>query len=409
VRLPHGTLVVTSRPIAGSTPNAPQQGTVATLVELDRAQRLAARVTAARPRYGFHDVVGNSPALQEALRLARQAATVDANVLITGESGTGKEVLAQAVHTGGVRAGEPFVGINCAALPRELLEAELFGYERGAFTGARSEGSIGKFEQAGDGTILLDEIGDMPLDMQVKMLRVLQERTVTRLGGSQERPFSARVVATTHRNLEESVRKGTFRLDLFYRLRVLHIDLPPLRERNDDVAALAHHFLRRVAESQNKPVRSFAPDVLKRLTSYPWPGNVRELANVIEREVSLLPASATILARFEVPLGGSSGVSDSWAPETPTSGKMKAVRVTGEASLLPTDILPLTEVERRAYLDAYAAFGGNVTRASKALGVSKVTFYAKLRQWGMHPSDEPGPETMRKIKIAERAEDGGDE
>jgi DNA-binding NtrC family response regulator len=205
------------------------------------------------------------------------------------------------------------------------------------------------------------------------------------------------------------VRKGTFRLDLFYRLRVLHIDLPPLRERNDDVAALAHHFLRRVAESQNKPVRQFAPDVLKRLTSYPWPGNVRELANVIEREVSLLPATATILARFEVPLGGASGVSDSWAPETPTSGKMKAVRVTGEASLLPNDILPLTEVERRAYLDAYAAFGGNVTRASKALGVSKVTFYAKLRQWGMHPSDEPGPETLRKIKIAERAEDGGDE
>ena len=400
VRLAHGSIVVTARGIGATTDDPAGRGTVATLVELDRAQRMALRITGTRPRYGFHDVIGDSTSIAEALRMCRQAATVDANVLITGESGTGKEVLAQAIHTGSARANEPFVGINCAALPRELLEAELFGYERGAFTGARAEGAVGKFEQAGEGTLLLDEIGDMPLDMQVKLLRVLQERVVVRLGGTRERPVLARIVATTHRALDEAVERGTFRLDLLYRLRVLHVHLPPLRERRGDVELLATHFLRRVAEAQGKRVTRMGSDVLGQLQVYSWPGNVRELANVLEREVSLLAATATSLDRFEVPLGGPSRM-DVFAGETPTMSRMRAVSASAGAATMPTEIIPLADVEKRAYLDAYAACGSNVPRAAKALGVSKVTFYAKLRQWGMHPADEPGPETMRRIRIVE--------
>jgi sigma-54 dependent transcriptional regulator, acetoin dehydrogenase operon transcriptional activator AcoR len=393
VRLAHGSLVVTARSIGAGE----EGGMVATLIEMDRAQRLALRITNARPRYGFHDVVGTSSALAEALRLCRQAATVDANVLITGESGTGKEVLAQSIHTGGSRSSEAFVGINCAALPRELLEAELFGYERGAFTGARSEGAVGKFEQAGDGTLLLDEIGDMPLDMQVKLLRVLQERVVVRLGGSRERPVNARIIATTHRALDEAVERGTFRLDLLFRLRVLHIHLPPLRERREDIAALASHFLKRVAEAQGKKVSRLGPDVARSLLAYPWPGNVRELANVIEREVSLIGPDVVSLDRFEVPIGGPR--SEGFGPDTPTLTKLHAVSATAGAATMPSEILPLTEVEKRAFLDAYAVCGSNVAKAAKALGVSKVTFYTKLRQWGMHPAEGPGPETMRRLKI----------
>jgi transcriptional regulator with PAS, ATPase and Fis domain len=400
VRLAHGSIVVTARAIGATADDTTGRGTVATLVELDRAQRMALRITGTRPRYGFHDVIGDSSAIAEALRMCRQASTVDANVLITGESGTGKEVLAQAIHTGSARAGEPFVGINCAALPRELLEAELFGHERGAFTGARAEGAVGKFEQAGEGTLLLDEIGDMPLDMQVKLLRVLQERVVVRLGGTRERPVLARIIATTHRALDEAVERGTFRLDLLYRLRVLHVHLPPLRERRGDVELLALHFLKRVAEGQSKRVTRMSGDVLGQLQVYSWPGNVRELANVIEREVSLLPATATSLDRFEVPLGGPSRI-DVFAGETPTMSRMRAVSASAGAATMPTEIIPLADVEKRAYLDAYAACGSNVPRAAKALGVSKVTFYAKLRQWGMHPADEPGPETMRRIRIVE--------
>jgi transcriptional regulator with PAS, ATPase and Fis domain len=407
VRLPHGAVVVSARPLEVFEQGA--RGVVVTLVEIDRAERMAVRIAHSRPRYGFHDVIGASPPMVEALRLARQAASVDASVMVTGESGTGTEVFAQAIHTGGDRKSEPFVGINCAALPRDLLEAELFGHERGAFTGARNEGAMGKFEQAGEGTLLLDEIGDMPLDMQVKLLRVLQERVVVRLGGSRERPMLARVIATTHRNLDLAVEKGTFRLDLLYRLRVLHIHLPALRDRPEDVDAIALHLLQRVAESQRKRVRSLGAQVLAALRAYPWPGNIRELSNVMEREVSLLPQAAEVLERFQSPLGSGLAPS-SWGaepPTSPTSVRLRAVAPLGvfapgnsSAPGAPgaagaAGIVPLAEVERRAFVDAYLACNQSVSRASKALGVSKVTFYAKLRQWGMHPADDGAPDSVR--------------
>ena len=370
VRLRHGSFIVTARPVG---PQSHDGGVVATLVELDRAQRLAHRVTAARPRYEFGDILGESAPVRRALHVASRAAGVEASVLITGETGTGKEVFAQAIHTGSRRAAEPFVGLNCAAIPRELLEAELFGYERGAFTGARNDGNPGKFELAGEGTVLLDEIGDMPADMQAKLLRVLQERVVIRIGGSAERPVRARVIATTHKDIDGLVRAGRFRLDLLHRLKVLHIHLPPLRDRGADILLLAKAFLDRFANAQGKAVRGMSHGVHAALLGHSWPGNVRELANVMEREVSLLAPDAPVLPA----LHSSLQATDDCLPRDSYGGD-------------DGTILPLAEVERRTFLRALGLCEGSVSRAAQALGVSKVTFYAKLRGWGMHPRDRQG-------------------
>jgi transcriptional regulator with PAS, ATPase and Fis domain len=406
VRLAHASLVVSSRPVSST---ASSSGFVATLVELERAQKIAQKVTATRSRYTFRDVVGDSPPLRAAIAVAMQATTIDANVLITGESGTGKEVVAQAIHSAGPRSQEPFVGINCAALPHDLLEAELFGYERGAFTGARAEGNVGKFELAGRGTILLDEIGDMPLGMQAKLLRVLQERVVTRLGGSAERHVEARVIATTHRDLEQLVSEGKFRLDLLFRLRVLSIELPPLRERSTDIALLAQGFVLRFAEQQNKSVREIAPNVLNDLAAYSWPGNVRELANVIESEVSLLPPDATIVTQISSRLGARTS---HWSlpptgefpmPSRVPSSLLPSIAPSGDAP-----ILPLVEVEKRAFLHALTKCDNNVARAAEALGVSKVTFYAKLRGWHLHPKDRESSSDVSAAGDSEtRVREGG--
>jgi|GEM_PF-88301 len=377
VRLAHGSVVVSARPISSGEDE--DRGFVATLLELDRAQKFAARLSATRARHGFHDIIGKNASLQSAVAMARRAATIDANVLVTGESGTGKEVIAQSIHTAGPRANEPFIGVNCAAVPRELLEAELFGYEKGAFTGARSDGNPGKFELAAGGTILLDEIGDMPLDMQAKLLRVLQERVVTRLGGRSEIPVHARVIATTHRDLAQLVDEGKFRMDLLYRLRVLAIEVPPLRDRPEDIPLLAHGFLLRFAEQQRKRVRELGPRVLDELGRYDWPGNVRELANVMEAEVSLAPPDVDLLERLATRLVGRFRTMTS-----ASTGEWRAV-VTSPGVEQP--ILPLAEVEKKAILHAIERCGGSVSKAADALGVSKVTIYAKLRSWGMHPRD----------------------
>jgi transcriptional regulator with PAS, ATPase and Fis domain len=407
VRLAHASFVVSSRPMSAA--GSASSGFVATLVELERAQKIAQKVTATRSRYTFRDVVGDSPPLRAAIAVAMQATTIDANVLITGESGTGKEVVAQAIHSAGPRSQEPFVGINCAALPHDLLEAELFGYERGAFTGARAEGNVGKFELAGRGTILLDEIGDMPLGMQAKLLRVLQERVVTRLGGSGERHVEARVIATTHRDLEQLVSEGKFRLDLLFRLRVLSIELPPLRERSTDIALLAQGFVLRFAEQQNKSVREIAPNVLNDLAAYSWPGNVRELANVIESEVSLLSPNATTVTQISSRLGARTS---HWSlpptgefpmPSRVPSSLLPSIAPSGDAP-----ILPLVEVEKRAFLHALTKCENNVARAAEALGVSKVTFYAKLRGWHLHPKDRESSSDVSSSSDSEtRAREGG--
>ena len=384
----HGRAVVTVRPMGRPSEHAEKHGVVATFVPLDRARELAYRVTGVRPRYTFGNMVCASPELERVVGIAKLAAATDAGVLITGESGTGKEVIAQAIHMGGSREQEPFVGINCAALPRELLEAELFGYEHGAFTGARSDGHAGKFEQAGLGTILLDEIGDMPLEMQAKLLRVLEERGVVRIGGNREIPVRARVIATTNRNLEESVARQTFRLDLLYRLRVLHIHIPPLRDRRRDIPALAVHILKRVASGQRKRVDAIAPVVQRTLAAHDWPGNARELANVLETEVTLLSPGARVLDVLQTAPGGA------WAAESPSFEPISsrlAPLPAREAPPMSDEVVSMAETQRRAYVAALQAHGGNVTEAARALGVSRTHLYAKLKKWGWRQGRTWGP------------------
>jgi transcriptional regulator with PAS, ATPase and Fis domain len=384
VVLPHGELLVRSQPY--------EAGAVVTLQELASAQRLAQKVVSAQARFTFEDLIGEDPAFLACLEDARLAARSDVPLLITGESGTGKELLAQAIHRASPNALLPFMGINVAAFPRELLESELFGYERGAFTGARAGGNPGKFELADRGTLLLDEIGDLPLEMQVKLLRVLQERVFHRLGGARGIPLLARVVATTHRDLEHAVAEGTFRLDLFHRLRVVHLRLPALRERRGDIPRLVDHHLRRYASRVHRRPIQVAPQVMAALEAYDWPGNVRELANLLEGAVSLLPDDQDIIHRIPAAIERA----------LLQRGDMKEGAAAPEALLPDGRLLSIEEVERRAFAHALRHCGGNVAAAAKALGVAKGTFYSKMRRYGLnaHRQERPTPVPIESRKRA---------
>jgi DNA-binding NtrC family response regulator len=244
--------------------------------------------------------IGNSPAIQQVLTIVERVADTRTTVLITGESGTGKELIARMLHEKSSRAGGPFVAVSCAAIPETLLEVELFGAVKGAYTGADTD-RIGKFEAANGGTLFLDEIGDIPPLIQVKLLRVLQEREIERLGSNKPIPVDVRLVAATNRDLEQAVQAGSFRADLFYRLQVVHIHLPPLRERPEDIPLLVEYFIRKYAEENRRAMRAVCPDTLKLLQAYPWPGNVRELENTIESAVVLAPPDATVLLPEHLP------------------------------------------------------------------------------------------------------------
>jgi transcriptional regulator with PAS, ATPase and Fis domain len=357
VMVPRGDVVIRAQAYEG--------GVVANFHDFATAQRIAQKLVESAAHFTFEDLVGSDRAFLEALELARRAAQSDAPILITGESGTGKEMLAQAIHSAS-RSSAPFVGINVGAIPRELLESELFGYEGGAFTGARSGGHAGKFELAGRGTLLLDEIGDMPLEMQGKLLRVLQERIVQRLGGSRDIALHARVIATSHRDLDEAVKAGRFRLDLFHRLRVVHLRLPPLRQRRGDIPQLVDYHLRKYAERMRRRTVRMAPPVIAALEAYDWPGNVRELANLAEGEVSLLPPDQDLIVRVPASI--------EWA-------RSRAGISYGSQTDSTTEILRLAEVERQACENALLRFGGNVAGAARALGVSKGTLYNKIRHY----------------------------
>ena len=266
-RIGTGEYLVNARVIRSDTQDV--VGAVVTLTEMRRAQQVAQRIVGSPARYSFGDLIGQAPSLRRRLQLAEAAARSDSSVLVTGESGTGKEVLAQAIHNASQRASGPFVGINCSAIPRELLESELFGYEGGAFTGAKKGGHPGKFELAEGGTILLDEIGDMPIEMQAKLLRVLQEKRVHRIGGTREVELNARVIATTNRDLDEESEKGRFRRDLLFRLKVIHIQLPALRDRTSDIPLLVSHYLTLFAARLGKNVRALAPHVHRSVHALP--------------------------------------------------------------------------------------------------------------------------------------------
>ena len=266
---------------AAPIPN--DKGMVLFLHEASKAQRLAAHSVGAKAIYTFSSIIGESPSLQKAIELSKVASHSNITTLILGESGTGKELFAHAIHNASARKNAPFVVVNCGALPRDLIQSELFGYDPGAFTGAQKQGKPGKFELAEGGTIFLDEIGDMPLEAQINLLRVIQNKEVSRIGGKFSRPIDVRIIAATNKRLQQSVRDGSFREDLFYRLSVLTIDVPPLRERQQDVMLLAESFLRAGVQAIHKPCRGFSAEVAEIFSRYPWPGNVRELFNLLER------------------------------------------------------------------------------------------------------------------------------
>ena len=334
--------------------------------EMARTKRLVQRFQADEARLHFDDIVGNDIKLRSAIEIASTAAETSANVLILGESGTGKDVFAQAIHNGSARRNGPFVAVNCGAIPRELISSTLFGYEEGAFTGAKKGGNLGKFELADGGTIFLDEIGEIPLDIQTVLLRVLETKRFTRVGGKSIISVDVHVIAATNRDLAQEVRAMHFRQDLYFRLDVLSIRLPPLRERRGDIIPLVNHFLAQMNLRYRKNVRSFSPEAQKILLQYPWPGNIRELQNIVERAVVLekddeISASA---------LGHLMNVS---AP-TPS----KAIPSYTESSSL---FIPSLADEREKLLQLLNNCRWNISKAARQLGVARSTLYRKMEHY----------------------------
>ena len=325
-------------------------------------------------RYGLENIVGSSPAMERLFDVIRQAAPTQATVLIEGASGTGKELVAQAIHHLSPRASGPFVAVHCAALSRELLESELFGHEKGAFTGAIAQRK-GRFELASGGTLFLDEIGEIDASVQVKLLRVLETRQFERVGGTETLTADIRVVAATNRDLAAEVKAGRFREDLFYRLNVVDIRMPTLAERTGDIPMLCDRFVKEFAPANGRTVAGFEPAAMAVLQAYPWPGNVRELRNTVEKMV--------VLSRGELLT-----VQD--VPANIRDGAETAARVSPEP--IPTE--SLAQAEKRKILAALDAAGGNRSRAADALGISRRTLHRKLAAWGVpgrngRAEDEP--------------------
>ena len=323
-----------------------------------------------RQQAGGRELVYRSEAMESVMELVRTVAQTDVTVLITGESGTGKELIASELYQGSARRDKPFIKVNCAAIPAELLESELFGYEEGAFTGARRSGKAGMFELADTGMILLDEIGDMPLTLQTKLLRVLQQRELIRVGGSRPVKLALRVVAATTLTLREAVRQGRFREDLYYRLNVVPIELKPLRERQTDIPLLAERFCRDFCKKYGRDMR-ITPDGLQLLTEYPWPGNIRELENLIERLIVTNGEGGAVTRGHVLAALSSSG---SFHGSSAAAGTLKQ-----QVSAYEREIV-LQAVKRE----------GSIRRAAKALGVDHSTLVKKLRQYGLAEAEQYG-------------------
>ena len=309
-------------------------------------------------QYRLNDIISKNPKMLELFDLVREVADLRSTVLIQGESGTGKQLIARAIHATGSRAGKPFISVSCAALAESLLESELFGHERGAFTGAVSQ-QKGKFELADGGTIFLDEIGDIPAKLQMDLLRVLQDRTFYRVGGSQEVSVDVRVVAATNADLRRAVDEGKFREDLFYRLNVVSIQLPPLRERKEDIPMLARHFIERVSSELEKEIAGITDGGIRILMDHSWPGNVRELENVLER--AIISCKSGLLGEEEL--------------------AFLSAPTTREAAWNPPANIPLEEVERQVIAATLQRTRGNVTEAASILGIDRSTLYDRIKKF----------------------------
>src|SRR5258705_5008937 len=337
-----------------------------------------------RPNHGqdllYKDIVGASARMRRIFRLIAKVAPTDSTVLLLGESGTGKELLARSIHLQSRRAAGPFVPVNVAALPESLIESELFGYARGAFTGAQQD-RAGLVEEADHGTLFLDEIGDMPLATQVKLLRTLESNEVRRLGDTATGIVDLRVVAATHRTLEEEVRSGRFREDLYYRLRVVQIDVPPLRDRAEDVGLLASYFLTRVSERQGRTGLRFAPETVATLERYHYPGNVREMENAIEHAVTLSEGDTIMPVDLPIAFRTAGLLTRGDAGLEP-----RPDRVAESAPVVDSpdrDGWTLAEVEKEHILRILRRHQGNASAAARQLGISRTTLWRKLREYGL--------------------------
>src|SRR5687768_6820815 len=327
-------------------------------------------------KFGLDQIVGQSRQMRDVFAKIQRAAPVDSTVLILGESGTGKELVAQALHHNSTRKKGPFVAVNCAAVPATLVESELFGHVRGAFTGA-TDRRMGRFEQADGGTLFIDEIGDFELGLQAKLLRVLETLTVTPVGGHEDRKVDVRVLAATSRDIRKMVEEGKFREDLFYRLNVVQVVLPPLRDRPDDIPILVEHFLREISENKHTPPRRISPEVMRRFQQYRWPGNVRELRNTLESMMVL--ADGDTLTERDLP----ERIAES-APQLTTTKE------------IPTG-MTMEELERLAIMRALDQYGGNRTHAANRLGISVRTLQRKLRQYEMERRVKPLTDVVTQV------------
>ncbi|WP_366918944.1 sigma-54 interaction domain-containing protein [Burkholderia aenigmatica] len=348
---------------------------VNTFREIKRVRSIAGKYAGNYARYTFESIVGQSGSLLDAVSAARKAARGAANLLLSGESGVGKEVFAQAIHNASARQAEPFIAINCAALPHDLIESELFGHAPGSFTGATKEGRPGKFESADGGTVFLDEISELPIDVQAKLLRVLQEREVTRLGDTKGIPIDVRIICASNRDLEAMVAAKEFREDLYYRCNVIEIAIPPLRSRKADITATANFFLSKYAALLNKKIFGFSKKALDQMNAYAWPGNVRELENLVERTVNLSEEGTiddvSALLRPSRVVG--SGAEPASTPERPDTQGGRGDQV----------VQSLKDVERNAISEALAACRFNVTRCAAILEISKPALYAKVKRYNI--------------------------
>ena len=315
-------------------------------------------------RLSYSDIIGDSPAMQRIYAQLAQLSPTDTSVLLTGESGTGKELVARTIHRNSKRVSQPFVAVNCAAIPEALLESELFGHAKGAFTDARQERQ-GLFTRAEGGTLFLDELGELPLTMQVKLLRALEERTIRPVGSDREVKIDLRLISATNRDLEAAIQDQRFREDLYYRVNVIQIELPPLRARGTDVLILAQHFIRAFAQSMNKPVSGIDNTVAEKLLTYPWPGNVRELRNVVERAMALTTSERIIVDDL---------------PEKIRAHRGRQIILNAED---PSGLLPLEQVEQHYILHVLESVNGNRTQAAQVLGLDRKTLYRKLKQYGV--------------------------
>ena len=325
-----------------------------------------------KSKYSFKQIIGNSKSMQDVFRSLERVVEANVTVSIRGESGTGKELLARSIHFNGLRKQKAFVAVNCAAIPESLLESELFGHEKGAFTGAIAR-RAGKFEQADGGTLFLDEIGDMPHSTQVKILRVLQERQFQRVGGTETVEVDVRVISATNKNLEEEMKKGNFREDLYYRINVYPIFVPPLRKRREDIPALAAFFLGKYNKEYRRKVKAILPQTLDYLMNYEWPGNVRELENVLER--SFLHASDGVLAAEHLPITITSFKEDLNSGDSFINLK-KVVSLTRQ-------ITPLKDLEKEVLQQAIKLTNYNMSNAALELGIGRTTLYRKLEKYGI--------------------------